>query len=213
MAWFSEFIKDHDVQNWIKAMYALKITKKGMHEFVKDELRCVHKILDIVNDDMRHSASLKVTNAQLKVLLDKLRMLLRDSKELANRDEAKKAIEELDNVQKDDFIPSSEETESILKEEFIVRRTHISKNSRLQNALLPELITPKLVAPELIAQSTHCPLRIHCFQKSLPSRTHSPQNSRLPERMAPELTVSRTHSPQNTLLPEVIAPRTQFPQN
>ncbi|XP_052820088.1 uncharacterized protein LOC128245909 [Mya arenaria] len=242
MAWFSEFIKDHDVQNWIKAMYALKITKKGMHEFVKDELRCVHKviytestkglpegsnckdcstktlkekekkqcpnnichnvrqeiiqqhrhsnpswintnadqwwessweigkcflprsgymdkssieecdfngvcsvlsnckhfegklsfdiskkpnilteILDIVNDDMRHSASLKVTNAQLKVLLDKLRMLLRDSKELANRDEAKKAIEELDNVQKDDFIPSSEETESILKEDLRLR--------------------------------------------------------------------------------------------
>ncbi|XP_052773278.1 uncharacterized protein LOC128212071 [Mya arenaria] len=70
---------------------------------------------------VRHSSSLKVTGANLHDYLNKLRTLLNDSKELANRPDAKRAVDELDNLESDGFTICPEKTDAILNEDLRLR--------------------------------------------------------------------------------------------
>ncbi|XP_052760398.1 uncharacterized protein CXorf38 homolog [Mya arenaria] len=48
MASYRELLKDKEAQNWVKAAFALNITKEGLQGFVEDVLTCVHQ--DIYNN-------------------------------------------------------------------------------------------------------------------------------------------------------------------
>ncbi|XP_052821479.1 uncharacterized protein LOC128246944 [Mya arenaria] len=108
-------IKDSDFNGVISVMMNCKDFQNKLSFNVATQPNLLTEVRDI-GRRVRHSNDQKVKDTELVDFLFKLRTLLEDKTELANRPEAKNAVEQLKKMQTDDFKISAENEGEMLKE-------------------------------------------------------------------------------------------------
>ncbi|XP_052819445.1 uncharacterized protein LOC128245349 [Mya arenaria] len=108
-------IKDSDFNGVISVMINCEDFKTKLSFNVATQQNLLTEVRDI-GRHVRHSNDQRVKDTELVDFLFKLRTLLEDKTELANRPEAQHAVEQLKKLQTDDFKLSAENEGEILKE-------------------------------------------------------------------------------------------------
>ncbi|XP_052794102.1 uncharacterized protein LOC128227516 [Mya arenaria] len=108
-------IKDSDFNGVISVMMNCKDFQNKLSFNVATQPNLLTEVRDI-GRRVRHSNDQKVKDTELVDFLFKLRTLLEDKTELANRPEAQHAVEQLKKLQTDDFKISAENEGEMLKE-------------------------------------------------------------------------------------------------
>ncbi|XP_052760955.1 uncharacterized protein LOC128203542 [Mya arenaria] len=108
-------IKDSDFNGMISVMINCEDFKTKLSFNVATQQNLLTEVRDI-GRRVRHSHDQRVKDTELVDFLFKLRILLEDKTELANRPEAQHAVEQLKKLQTDDFKISAENEGEILKE-------------------------------------------------------------------------------------------------
>ncbi|XP_052760103.1 uncharacterized protein LOC128202944 isoform X2 [Mya arenaria] len=108
-------IKDSDFNGVISVMMNCKDFQYKLSFNVAIQPNLLTEVRDI-GRRVRHSNDQKVKDTELVDFLFKLRTLLEDKTELANRPEAQHAVEQLKKLQTDDFKISAENEGEVLKE-------------------------------------------------------------------------------------------------
>ncbi|XP_052820896.1 uncharacterized protein LOC128246638 [Mya arenaria] len=108
-------IKDTDFNGVISVMINCEDFKTKLSFNVATQQNLLTEVRDI-GRRVRHSHDQRVKDTELVDFLFKLRTLLEDKTELANRPEAQHAVEQLKKLQTDDFKISAENEGEILKE-------------------------------------------------------------------------------------------------
>ncbi|XP_052820158.1 uncharacterized protein CXorf38 homolog [Mya arenaria] len=108
-------IKDSDFNGVISVMMNCKDFQNKLSFNVATHPNLLTEVRDI-GRRVRHSNDQRVKDTELVDFLFKLRTLLEDKTELANRPEAQQAVEQLQKLQTDDFKLSAENEGEMLKE-------------------------------------------------------------------------------------------------
>ncbi|XP_052820259.1 uncharacterized protein LOC128246094 [Mya arenaria] len=108
-------IKDSDFNGMISVMINCEDFKTKLSFNVATQQNLLTEVRDI-GRSVRHSHDQRVKDTELVDFLFKLRTLLEDKTELANRPEAQHAVEQLKKLQTDDFKISAENEGEIVKE-------------------------------------------------------------------------------------------------
>ncbi|XP_052771660.1 uncharacterized protein LOC128211200 [Mya arenaria] len=108
-------IKDSDFNGVISVMMNCEDFQNKLSFNVATQQNLLTEVRDI-GRRVRHSHDQRVKNTELVDFVLKLRTLLEDKTELANRPEAQHAVEQLKKLQTDDFKISAENEGEILKE-------------------------------------------------------------------------------------------------
>ncbi|XP_052760978.1 uncharacterized protein LOC128203558 [Mya arenaria] len=108
-------IKDSDFNGVISVMMNCKDFQNKLSFNIATQANLLTEVRDI-GRRVRHSHDQRVKNTELVDFVFKLRTLLEDKTELANRPEAQHAVEQLKKLQTDDFKISAENEGEILKE-------------------------------------------------------------------------------------------------
>ncbi|XP_052819869.1 uncharacterized protein LOC128245683 [Mya arenaria] len=116
-------IKDSDFNGVISVMINCEDFQNKLSFNVATQPNLLTEVRDI-GRRLRHSPNNKVEDTDLVDFLVKLRTLLKDNTELANRSEAQQALEQLKKLQTDDFKLSAENEVEMLKEGLRLRLTN-----------------------------------------------------------------------------------------
>ncbi|XP_052820773.1 uncharacterized protein LOC128246550 [Mya arenaria] len=150
-------IKDSDFNGVISVMMNCKDFQNKLSFNVATQPNLLTEVRDI-GRRLRHSHDQRVKDTELVDLLYKLRTLLEDKTELANRPEALHAVEQLKKLQADDFKISAENEQEVLMEGLRLRlanyyRTTLAdmplsailgeKNAKLRKFYVPPKIVEK----------------------------------------------------------------------
>ncbi|XP_052760039.1 uncharacterized protein LOC128202905 isoform X2 [Mya arenaria] len=151
-------IKDSDFNGVISVMINCEDFKTKLSFNVATQQNLLTEVRDI-GRRVRHSNDQRVKDTELVDFLFKLRTLLEDKTELANRPEAQHAVEQLKKLQTDDFKLSAENEGEILKEGLRLRLANHYRTTLADMPISPILgeknakLNKFYVAPKIVEKN------------------------------------------------------------
>ncbi|XP_052820774.1 uncharacterized protein LOC128246552 [Mya arenaria] len=150
-------IKDSDFNGVISVMMNCEDFQTKLSFNVATQPNLLTEVRDI-GRRVRHSNDQKIKDTELVDFLFKLRTLLEDNTELANRPEAQQAVEQLKKLQTDDFKLSAENEGEILKEGLQLRLANHYRTTLADMPISPILgeknakLNKFYVLPKIVSQ-------------------------------------------------------------
>ncbi|XP_052760976.1 uncharacterized protein LOC128203556 [Mya arenaria] len=151
-------IKDSDFNGVISVMMNCKDFQNKLSFNIAAQANLLTEVRDI-GRRVRHSHDQRVKNTELVDFVFKLRTLLEDKTELANRPEAQHAVEQLKKLQTDDFKISAENEGEMLKEGLRLRLANHYRTTLADMPISPILgeknakLNKFYVAPKIVEKN------------------------------------------------------------